>query len=147
MKNTRLSALTLLAAVVVSGGVVGCSSASSSAERGSVAAGEVGSPGRVGVAEFTTLLTRPGIQIVDVRTPAEFADGHIAGAVNIPVQQPDFIERIARLDPKATYAVYCHSGNRSKSAVAQMQGAGIANIFELASGTSGWTAEGHSLVQ
>ena len=147
MKNVRLSALTLLAAAVLSGGVVGCSSASSSAERGPVAAGDVGSPGRVGVAEFTTLIGKPGVQIIDVRTPVEFAEGHIIGAVNIPVQQPDFIERVARLDPKSTYAVYCRSGNRSKSAVAQMQGAGVTNIYELASGTNGWTAEGRALVQ
>ena len=70
-----------------------------------------------------------------------------AGAVNIPMQQPDFIERVAQLDPKATYAVYCRSGNRSKSAVAQMQGAGITHIYELAEGTNGWTAAGQELVQ
>lgn len=105
----------------------------------------VDSPGRVGVAEFAKVIAQPGIQIVDVRTPAEFADGHIAGAVNIPVQQPDFIERVARLDPKASYAVYCRSGHRSKSAVAQMQGAGITHIYELAAGLNDWTAEGHPI--
>lgn len=106
-----------------------------------------GAPQRVGVAEFAKVIEQPGVQIIDVRTPAEFADGHIAGAVNIPVQQPDFSERVARLDPKATYAVYCRSGNRSKAAVAQMQGAGITHIYELAEGTNGWTAAGLSLSQ
>ena len=110
-------------------------------------AAEAGAPGRAGVAEFAKVIAQPGVQIIDVRTPAEFADGHIAGAVNIPVQQPDFVTRIARLDPKATYAVYCRSGHRSKSAVAQMQASGIPHIYELESGTTGWTAEGHELVR
>lgn len=106
---------------------------------------EAGAPGRVGVAEFASVIAQPGVQIIDVRTPAEFADGHIAGAVNIPVQQPDFTERIAWLDPKATYAVYCRSGTRSKSAVAQMEGVGLTHIYELAEGTNGWTAAGLTL--
>lgn len=88
------------------------------------------------------MIAQPGIQIVDVRTPAEFADGHIAGAVNIGAAA-----RLPRAGgpagPEASYAVYCRSGHRSKSAVAQMQGAGITHIYELAAGLNDWTAEGH----
>ena len=102
---------------------------------------------RVDVAEFATIITEPGVQIIDVRTPEEFADGHIRGAVNIPVQQPDFAERVAALDPAATYAVYCRSGNRSQPAVAAMRDAGITNIYELQSGTKGWTAAGQPLTR
>ena len=104
-------------------------------------------PARVGVAQFATLVKEPGVAIIDVRTPEEFADGHIAGAVNIPVQQADFATRIAALDPNATYAVYCRSGNRSQPAVAAMQEAGITDIYELESGTKGWTAEGRPLTR
>ncbi len=129
----------LLAVLALTALLTGCSTTTQAAQAGAA--------GRVGVAEFAKVVEQPGVQIIDVRTPAEFADGHIAGAVNIPVQQPDFIERIARLDPKATYAVYCRSGHRSKMAVAQMQGAGITHIYELADGLNGWTADGHTLVQ
>lgn len=104
-------------------------------------------PARVGVTEFSAVLTQPGVALIDVRTPEEFADGHIAGAVNIPVQQPDFATRIAQLDPTVTYAVYCRSGNRSQPAVAAMQKAGITTIYELESGTKGWTAEGQPLTR
>ena len=104
-------------------------------------------PARVGVAQFATILKEPGVEIIDVRTPEEFADGHIAGAVNIPVQQADFATRIAALDPNATYAVYCRSGNRSQPAVAAMEEAGITNIYELDSGTKGWTAAGQPLIR
>lgn len=133
MRSRLLIALVALIAVLT-----GCSTTQTA---------QAGSAGRVGAAEFAKVLQQNGIQIIDVRTPAEFAEGHIAGAQNIPVQQSDFTSRVAALDPKATYAVYCRSGNRSQAAVAQMKAAGITNIYELAIGTNGWTAEGHSLVQ
>lgn len=58
--------------------------------------------------------------VIDVRTPAEFASGHLEGAVNIDVQSPDFAQQIMALDPTGEYLVYCRSGNRSSQAIAQM---------------------------
>ena len=104
-------------------------------------------PARVGTAEFAAVIEQPGVVILDVRTPEEFADGHIAGAVNIPVQQADFAGRVAQLDPNTTYAVYCRSGNRSQPAVAAMKDAGITTIYELDSGTKGWTSAGLPLTR
>jgi len=104
-------------------------------------------PVRVGVPEFADIITDPSVTIVDVRTPQEFADGHIDGAVNIPVELPDFIDRVSELDPAGTYAVYCRSGNRSQVAVAGMTDIGINGIYELESGTNGWASEGQPLVQ
>jgi len=101
----------------------------------------------VGVAEFAEVVAAPGTQIIDVRTPEEFAEGHIDGAVNIPVEYPDFMDQVSQLDPSATYAVYCRSGNRSQPAVAGMNEVGITGIYELESGTTGWTGEGMPLVQ
>ena len=148
MTKTRLSALILAAVAVLGGGLAGCST-ETTATAEQVAEAPAGQLpfGRVGVAEFATVITEPGVQIIDVRTPEEFADGHIRGAVNIPVQQPGFAARVAQLDPKGTYAVYCRSGNRSQPAVAQMKDAGITDIYELASGTKGWTADGQPLTQ
>lgn len=48
--------------------------------------------------------------MIDVRTPAEFASGHLEGAINIDVQSPDFDQQVAQLDPSATYLVYCRGG-------------------------------------
>jgi phage shock protein E len=103
-------------------------------------------PVRVGVAEFAELIERPGILIVDVRTPEEFAGGHIRGAVNIPLSGPDFAAQIAQLEPAASYAVYCRSGNRSQPAVDEMTEAGISSVYELKDGTAGWAAAGQPLV-
>lgn len=63
--------------------------------------------------------------IVDVRTPAEYAGGHLDGAVNIDLQSPAFEATVAELDPEDEYVVYCASGNRSAQAVAVMDAAGL----------------------
>jgi rhodanese-related sulfurtransferase len=135
------------AALVLPGALTSCSSGPTTATTANAEAVQAGGPVRVGVAEFATLAGSPEIRVIDVRTPEEFADGHIAGAVNIPVQSSDFSARIAELDPSTTYAVYCRSGNRSQPAVAAMSDAGITTIFELSSGTKGWVSEGQPLVQ
>ena len=58
--------------------------------------------------------------IIDVRTPAEYAGGHLDGAVLIDVQSPDFASRIGELDRNGSYVVYCRSGARSGMAMQQM---------------------------
>ena len=63
--------------------------------------------------------------VIDVRTPAEFATGHLAGAVNIDIQGPDFASQIDGLDKAANYVVYCHSGNRASKAISYMQDNGF----------------------
>jgi rhodanese-related sulfurtransferase len=68
--------------------------------------------------------------IIDVRTPDEFAAGHIAGAVNIPVEAADFGTRIAELDPQEPYLVYCRSGRRSALAADLMATAGFVDVVD-----------------
>ena len=132
--------------LILPGALAGCSSGST-ATAAHAEVGQAGQPVRVGVTEFATLAGSPDVRVIDVRTPEEFADGRIAGAVNMPVQSSEFSARVAELDPTATYAVYCRSGNRSQPAVAAMRDAGITTIFELSSGTKGWTSAGQPLVQ
>lgn len=103
-------------------------------------------PQRVDATRFADVVATPGVQIIDVRSPEEFAEGHIAGAVNLNVQGPDFDTQIAGLDPMGTYAVYCRSGNRSVAAVERMSAQGINSIFELESGITGWEKAGLPVV-
>lgn len=135
-------AIALLSVAALTGALSSC--ASNTVESATAATTQ---PVRVGVSEFAKVIDSPGTQIIDVRTPEEFADGHIAGAVNIPVESADFLDNVAQLDPNGTYAVYCRSGNRSQGAVDGMASVGIENIYELESGTIGWTGEGLPLVQ
>lgn len=141
------------AALIASMGLAGCSSDDSAASTETTVQGPAAvveapdAPTRVGVEEFAGVVASPGVTIVDVRTPEEYAQGHIEGAVNIPVEYPDFMDRVSELDTEGTYAVYCRSGNRSQPAVAGMASVGITGIYELESGTTGWTSEGQPLVQ
>ena len=54
------------------------------------------------------------IILLDVRTPAEFANGRIEGAVNVDIQSPGFLDEIRKLDKEGEYAVYCAVGRRLK---------------------------------
>lgn len=63
--------------------------------------------------------------IIDVRTPAEYAAGHLDGSVNIDFQSPSFDDAVAELDSDADYVVYCQSGNRSAQAVSAMVAADL----------------------
>ena len=70
--------------------------------------------------------------IIDVRTPAEYEQAHVVGAVNINVESADFGERIAELDPDEPYLVYCRTGRRSDLAAQQMAAAGFTDITDAA---------------
>lgn len=63
--------------------------------------------------------------LIDVRTPAEFAEGHIEGAVNIPVELATFTQQVALLDPDMDYLVYCRTGRRADVAIDHMSTLGL----------------------
>ncbi len=84
--------------------------------------------------EFISKISEPGVVIVDVRTPEEFASGHLQGAVNIDVSSSNFDSQIAALDKNSTYAIYCRSGNRSTVASGKMSDAGFTNLFNFNKG-------------
>lgn len=88
----------------------------------------------------------PGTVVIDVRTPAEFASGHLDGAVNIDVQSSDFEARVSELDPAGTYFVYCRSGNRSGQAIDRMEALGFSDLTNGGSVESASAATGISIV-
>jgi len=67
-----------------------------------------------------------GAIIIDVRTPGEYASGHIDNADNLPLQS--LTSHLSNLDKSASYVVYCRSGNRSGQALAMMKSAGFQNV-------------------
>ena len=87
---------------------------------------------------FADSIDKPGVQLVDVRTPDEFAAGNIPGSVNIDVLTGHFGETAATvLDKAYTVAVYCRSGNRSKNAAKTLSMMGY-NVVELDGGYNDW---------
>ena len=90
-----------------------------------------------GLQEFRTTL---GALLLDVRTPEEFAAGHIPGAVNLP-NEAIGSEEIALLPDKGQHIlVYCRSGNRSKQASEKLAALGYGNITEFG-GILDWPGE------
>jgi phage shock protein E len=83
--------------------------------------------------------------ILDVRSKAEFAKGHIPGALNIPVDQlPD---RMSEIDAAKTdeIVLHCHSGNRAKRAEATLREAGYSNVLDLDGHMEGWKKGGYPI--
>jgi len=66
--------------------------------------------------------------VIDVRTPEEFATGHLDGAVNIDWQGATFFDEIAQFDLAGTYVIYCRSGNRAGQAIDAMTELGFVNL-------------------
>lgn len=89
---------------------------------------------------FASAIDGGRVQLVDVRTPAEYAEGHIVGAVNIDVQSPDFAEKITTLNKSRKVAIYCRSGRRSKMAAEQLSKSGF-KVVELDGGIQSWSGK------
>ncbi|MFK5646444.1 rhodanese-like domain-containing protein [Ornithinimicrobium sp. LYQ121] len=95
---------------------------------------------------FSERVGEPGTVVVDVRTPGEFAAGHLADAVNLDLQSADFASRLSELDPDARYALYCQSGNRSGQAMATMLDEGFSDVAHLGGGIGAWQTAGLPVV-
>ncbi len=112
--SARTIVLILVALVAIA--IAGCGGSAGSTVQ------EVGAAKAVGMLDSRV--------VIDVRTPTEYAAGHIAGAQNIDVEAVDFGSKIASLDKNAPYLVYCHSGRRSRIATSQMASAGFTDIVD-----------------
>lgn len=82
----------------------------------------------------------PHPQLIDVRTPKEFAEGHLPGATNIDSQSKDFTQSIAKLDKTQPIFVYCLSGGRSSTAMAKLRKLGYTNVLDLQGGYLKWAS-------
>lgn len=82
----------------------------------------------------------PARTIIDLRTPEEYAEGHLEGAVLINFYDDDFEEQIAALDRDAPYLIHCAQGGRSGSAGGIMQELGFSDVADMTPGFNGWLA-------
>jgi phage shock protein E len=86
-------------------------------------------------------------KVLDVRTPEEFAEGHLAGALNIDFLKSDFAEKVAKLDKDQPFLVHCRSGGRSTKSLATFEKLGFKNIIHLDGGMNAWTEAGGEVVK
>ncbi|GAA4623192.1 rhodanese-like domain-containing protein [Cellulomonas oligotrophica] len=132
MQTSRRPALAALAVTLAVAALAGCSGG--------------GAVTDVDVEEAATLLEDPDVTVVDVRTPAEFAEGHLDGAVNIDLSDPAFADLVAELPQDGAYLVYCRTDNRSGTATDLMAEEGLTDVHDLDGGVVAWAEAGMPLV-
>jgi phage shock protein E len=93
--------------------------------------------------EAAKIVAKNEVVVLDVRSPDEFASGHIKGATNIDFLENDFAERLAKLDREKTYLVHCAAGGRSTKALPKLSKLGFNHIIHLDGGLNAWQAAGN----
>ena len=101
----------------------------------------------VNVDEFAKLIAKGEGQVLDVRTPAEWENGTIDGAIKINFFDKDFQAQLEKLDKTKPIYVYCKSGGRSGKAAKQMQKMGFKTVYNLLGGITAWNAAGKETVK
>ena len=98
----------------------------------------------ISVEDVAALLQNPpqGLTIVDVRTPAEFREGHLAGAVNMDFFGATFEAQVLTLPKDKPILLYCRTGNRSAGAKDVMEKEGVTNILHMHEGITAWQKAG-----
>ena len=103
-----------------------------------------------------SLIMQGGYTVIDVRTPKEFAAGHIEGAYNIDISNSqsnssndklDFLSQIQKLDKSKKYIIYCRSGKRSKKAENIMYQQGFKDVYNVTGGLLEWENKSLPLVK
>ena len=107
-----------------------------------------GSVKHVSVPEFKRLMEQTkGAVIVDVRTPQEFQQGHIKGAILVPLQQLGQLVSGSMPDKDKPYLVYCRSANRSAIAARQLAQMGYTDVTNMLGGIVDWSRQGLPVVR
>lgn len=94
----------------------------------------------VSTLEATRLINSKNAQIVDVRTPEQFATGSLPNAKNIPAS--NLKDRLGELKKERPVIVVCNTGTSAGPAAAQLRASGFAEVYVLAGGVAGWREAG-----
>jgi rhodanese-related sulfurtransferase len=101
----------------------------------------------ISIEEFEKMTTKKRNILLDVRTPEEVADGHLAGSLNINFLGENFAREISTLNKNKTYLLYCRSGSRTRKAIDQMQKAGFRKVYMMEGGIIAWNEAGKPTVK
>jgi rhodanese-related sulfurtransferase len=97
---------------------------------------------QIDIEQFDKLRQEKNNVVLDVRTAQEFGDGHVPGAVNIDISDPQFKTKIAALDKSKTYLVHCAKGVRSARATKIMAPLGFGELLDYHGGFDEWKKSG-----
>ena len=93
------------------------------------------------VAEFKAKMAAGNVIVLDVRTPAEIAQGKIEGAIELDFRGNNFSDGLDKLEKEATYLVYCKIGRRSSNTCKMMSEKGFKKLYNLEGGYTAWSKE------
>jgi len=83
----------------------------------------------------------PRFVLIDVRTPGEFAAGHLKDAINIDMLNPLGFKKLLSLDKDKVYVIYCRTGHRSGVVVSAMEKMGFPHVYNVVGGILRWLDE------
>jgi phage shock protein E len=101
----------------------------------------------VNAAEAAKIVAAAQVQVLDVRTEAEYQIAHIKGATNVDFKAADFATKVAMLDKSKPWLVHCASGGRSTAALGTLTQLGFTHLTHLDGGLLAWEEGGHPLVK
>ena len=110
---------------------------------GAAAARAEGGFKEINAADFEKRRAKGQTPVLDVRSPQEFAKGHVPGAINADIHSPDFAAKAAAFNKKKPILVNCHAGSRGAIAAAELARLGFKSVFNLEGGLEAWEKAGH----
>ena len=143
MKNQSISIAALVALALVGSGSL-CANEVNSTQKPATqrAADDESSVKKIKLAEFAAMQADKNSVVLDVRTPREFAAGHVPGAVNIDWHSRAFNEKVEALDKSKTYLIHCQSGVRSAAAARRMTELKFSHLFDYSGGWADYSKSG-----
>jgi rhodanese-related sulfurtransferase len=152
----RIALLFVIGTLITSCGSDDPSSGEANTSEASVAAVSDAGTSAVTVGDFTTISPQQAsavmaappadLVVLDVRTPEEYAEGHLDGAVLVDFYDADFADQLGQLDPEVPYLVYCRSGNRSGQTLTLMEQLGFSSASDIDGGIVAWQDAGLPVV-
>lgn len=92
-------------------------------------------------------LKNEGYNLIDVRTPAEYNEARIENSILADIYSPDFKKVVDNLNKEDNFLIYCHSGNRSKTACDFLTKWGFKNVINLSGGFVSWVNAGKEIIR
>lgn len=94
------------------------------------------------VEEVLNIVQMEEAQLIDVRTPEEYEEGHLANALNIDFFSDNFLQDMEKLDKSKPVMIYCKSGNRSNKSLNKLKDSGFTKIYDVDGGITEWKNKG-----
>ena len=85
--------------------------------------------------------------IIDIRTPQEYGQGYIEGAININYFDRSFLDQVSKYDKSKPIFIYCRSGNRTSSASKKLLKLGFTEVYDLQGGIISWARDKNEIVK